>query len=218
MKKRKSSPSSFPTSVKELKGFTGNPRKITNRSLAGLQSSMEKFGDISGLVFNVQSQQLVGGNQRKRFFPDEAEITDYKEVKDKWGTVAYSYIKWKGRLWSLRIVDWDEDMEKAANLAANNVSLTGQFTSDVDELLAAVKTSAPEDFEALLLNDLDIVRAASVGPAAGVSRKAPPKLAWAIVAYPLERYGEIAHHFVDIAQNEGAFVQTTVSDHEPTHG
>lgn len=42
----------------------GNPRKITDAKLAQLKKSMLELGDISGVVFNVNTGNVVGGAQR----------------------------------------------------------------------------------------------------------------------------------------------------------
>lgn len=40
-----------------------NPRKITKSALAELKKSLEEFGDISGVVHNLETGDVLGGNQ-----------------------------------------------------------------------------------------------------------------------------------------------------------
>ena len=38
-----------------------NPRMITDKAARGLGFSLAEFGDLSGIVFNLRTQQLVAG-------------------------------------------------------------------------------------------------------------------------------------------------------------
>lgn len=105
-----------------------NPRKISDAELAALKQSEEVFGDLGGIVFNRRTGNLVGGHQRvKTLDPSwkiidsepEAIGTNITEGDKKVGTVFVGWIDTPfGRI-SYREVDWDEKVEKAANLAAN---------------------------------------------------------------------------------------------------
>lgn len=53
-----------PMKVKNLKANPENPRTITDAKLLQLKRSMERFGDLSGIVFNRRSGNLGGGHQR----------------------------------------------------------------------------------------------------------------------------------------------------------
>lgn len=92
--------------VSDLQPNPQNPRKITDPQLRRLKKSLEKFGDLSGIVFNKRTGHIVGGHQRLKVLPAEAEILD-------------GFIQVEGNRFTYREVDWDEDTEKAANLAAN---------------------------------------------------------------------------------------------------
>lgn len=115
--------------VGKIRPASYNPRKITDKKLLMLGGSMEEFGDLSGIVVNRRTGNLVGGHQRIKCIPPHGEIkkTELK-TKTKTGTVAEGYIVVAGEKWSYREVDWDEIKEKAANIAANQHG--GEFDDD----------------------------------------------------------------------------------------
>lgn len=115
--------------VGKIRPASYNPRKITDKKLLMLGSSMEEFGDLSGIVVNRRTGNLVGGHQRIKCIPPHEEIkkTELK-TKTKTGTVAEGYIVVDGEKWNYREVDWDEIKEKAANIAANQHG--GEFDDD----------------------------------------------------------------------------------------
>jgi hypothetical protein len=104
--------------VKDLKPAAYNPRKITDHRLEMLRKSMQEFGDLSGIVVNVKTGNLVSGHQRIKHLDPSWEIIK-QPAKDKTGTVALGSIKTPFGLWSYREVSWDLKREAAANVAAN---------------------------------------------------------------------------------------------------
>lgn len=122
------------TKINTLKPADYNPRKITNEQLESLKKAMEEFGDLSGIVFNRRTGNMVGGHQRIKAIPEDAEI--YKEKLPKLsrtGTVAEGYILVNSEKFIYREVDWDINREKLANIAANKQG--GEFD---DDMLAAL--------------------------------------------------------------------------------
>jgi hypothetical protein len=83
---------------------------------------MQAYGDLSGVVFNRRTGNLVGGTQRSKKFDKTAEVIVTKRFAKptKVGTVALGYIKFKGERFSYREVSWDKHKEMAASIAANN--------------------------------------------------------------------------------------------------
>lgn len=130
---------------KDLRAYDKNPRKITKDDFDTLQKSLEEFGDLSGVIFNRTSGNLVGGHQRTNAFKSKkAVVTLDDELKSptKTGTVATGYIEVEGEKFSYREVDWDSDKEARANILANKVSGQWDFDMlanafDVDTLLAS---------------------------------------------------------------------------------
>lgn len=97
-----------------------NPRRISPEKIEMLKKALARFGDISGIVFNRRSKQVVGGHQRRVAF-DGGEIgieRTYDEPTPA-GTVAEGCILYNGERFSYREVDWDDETELAANIAAN---------------------------------------------------------------------------------------------------
>ena len=50
--------------VDELQPADYNPREISPSALDGLRHSVERFGLVDPIVFNVRTQTVVGGHQR----------------------------------------------------------------------------------------------------------------------------------------------------------
>ena len=128
--------------VKDLKPNPMNPRKITEQKLRMLRKSMEEFGDLSGIVFNRRSGQIIGGHQRLKHLDPDWEIVK-KKTEDSVGTVAIGHIITPKGNWTYREVDWPEEKEIAANIAANQQG--GSFD------LPALKSLA------MKIEDLDLI-------------------------------------------------------------
>jgi|GEM_PF-2691258 len=129
-----------------LKPAVYNPRKISNKQAEMLKKSMLEFGDLSGIVYNVRSGNLIGGHQRCQQFDPAWEINKEK-YSDNMGTVAEGYIQTPFGRWRYREVDWDIKKEKAANVAANKQG--GDW--DLSQLRELIDEINIDDF------DLDIV-------------------------------------------------------------
>lgn len=131
--------------VSELKAYHKNPRKMGKEEFQLLAASLKEFGDLSGIVLNVKTGELVGGNQRTNFFKDPESgaklvVTERFETPSPTGTVAIGHVLYNGERYSYREVDWDEKREERANVLANKVSGTWDFdilanAFDVDMLL-----------------------------------------------------------------------------------
>ncbi len=119
--------------INELKANPKNPRTINKHDYEALVRSIKEFGDLSGIVLNIQTGQLVGGHQRTEAFKRMGSaVTIHKEPlaeKNSVGTVAYGYVEMSGERYGYREVDWDINREMAANIAANRIQ--GQFDLDV---------------------------------------------------------------------------------------
>lgn len=133
--------------IDDLKASPFNPRKISTKAAAGLQKSLEDFGDLSGVVWNKQTGNLVCGHQRV-------------EQLRKLGAVLHKgvlRVGVDGPQFPVRVVDWPLAFEKAANVVANNPHIGGEFTDDLNELLKEVQCSIGEDaFGELNLSELEL--------------------------------------------------------------
>ena len=107
--------------VKQLTPNVKNPRVATSKKIASLKKTTREFGDISGIVFNRRSKQLISGHQRVKTFAPESDLTVTKKYAKPTssGTVAEGFILSNGEKWAVRIVSWDDSKEKAAMIAAN---------------------------------------------------------------------------------------------------
>lgn len=107
--------------IKDLTPNANNPRTITDAKRAMLKKALAKFGDLSGIVYNRKTKQLVGGHQRRDIFDADSPITISKKYSKptKTGTVAEGFVELKGERFGYREVFWDEQTEMAANIAAN---------------------------------------------------------------------------------------------------
>lgn len=141
--------------IKDLHTYHKNPRKITEKMFELLGDSIREFGDLSGIVFNVRSKELIGGNQRTQFFKrNDAEIHTTPVKDSKVGTVAQGYVLFNGEKYNYREVDWDEKKSERANIMANKV--TGFWDNDIlanQFDLEDLKLAGFEDFELGMFNE-----------------------------------------------------------------
>ena len=104
--------------VGDLKSAKYNPRKITPEALKRLGKSMKEFGDLSGIIVNVRTGNTVGGHQRVKHFDPSWEVRKFKAT-DTTGTIAVGHIITPDGKIPYREVDWTEDKERKANIAAH---------------------------------------------------------------------------------------------------
>lgn len=107
-----------PSQVRDLAPSPKNPRKISEKRAAQLKKSMEKYGDLSSITFNRRSGHLVSGHQKVKHLQPNARV-EKKAHTDGTGTVAIGRILSGKNSWPYREVDWDQDTEDAALIAAN---------------------------------------------------------------------------------------------------
>ena len=136
----------MPNRLGELKEADYNPRQIKDKNFKGLKYSLTEFGDISGIVFNSRTGNLVCGHQRVRALREE--FGNLEIVGDKVVTPAGEF--------SIRIVDWEPDKERAANIAGNAETLQGEWTEAARLLIEEVRLNAPDAFSSLHLQDLNL--------------------------------------------------------------
>jgi len=95
---------------------------ITEVQLHDLESFLRELGDLSGVVHDLNSDQIVGGNQRSKVFDiNQCEIViEHRNKKpDAQGTVALGYVMWEGNPYSYRAVRWTKKQCDKANIIAN---------------------------------------------------------------------------------------------------
>jgi len=133
-------------SLNQLTADAANPRKISDEGAAGLAKSLEKFGDLAGIVFNHRTGELVTGHQR------------VKQIQAKWPEAKIEVIDAERgairvdgeRFFAVRVVDWSKAKQRAANVAANNAKIQGKFTSELATYLLEVEADLSEELPTVL--------------------------------------------------------------------
>lgn len=124
-----------------MKPFNKNPRKISDVQLQELESFLRELGDLGGVVHDLNSDQIIGGNQRSKVFDiNKCEVVIEHKMKrpDSQGTVGLGYVIWKGKRYSYRQVRWTPKQAEKANIVANKAGgdwddeLLKQFFKDSD--------------------------------------------------------------------------------------
>jgi len=105
-----------------LEYYENNPRTITTKQFKRLQDTLYRLGDLSGIVHDINSNQIVGGNQRVRAL----NLLDYEPVIERvydeptrTGTIKEGYYEIEGEHYSYRAVVWKPEQCEEANIAAN---------------------------------------------------------------------------------------------------
>lgn len=166
--------------TKKLKPAGYNPRVISSGRLKQLDSSINTFGDLSGIVFNVRTGNLVSGHQRMKTLKSAKTRIVQVHHTDDYGTIAIGHVEVKTKSGSLKIpyraVDWPTQREKAANIAAN--AHGGNFDKDKLALVLADLENVKEfDIEIVGLDPLTLKSlrlpkgTGELGPNAGATRK-----------------------------------------------
>lgn len=104
-----------------------NPRLITEKQFENLKSWLAELGDLSGIVHDLNSNELIGGNQRSRVMmhgKHEIIITESFNKPTNTGTVALGYVLWNGEKYNYRQVRWTPEQCEKANIIANKAGGT----------------------------------------------------------------------------------------------
>jgi ParB-like chromosome segregation protein Spo0J len=122
--------SRIPKTLADLRPSPANPRKISAAALAGLSKSVSAYGDLSGIVWNARSGNLVCGHQRMEALKKaHGAALGFDAARCCITTPAGDF--------PVRVVDWDPDTEAMANIAANALGIQGEFD---DAQLQAILT------------------------------------------------------------------------------
>ena len=131
----------------DLKPASYNPRKISASAAEGLARSLAEYGDLSGIVWNSRTGNLVAGHQRVDQLKKLGAVFHAGEVR----------LGPEGPRFPVRVVDWNIANEKAANVTANNLHIAGVFTDDLQDLLGEIRASMGDlDFQAFNLAPLEL--------------------------------------------------------------
>lgn len=129
--------------VQALTAWERNPRKITPSRLRILAKGLQKYGDLGGIVFNVQLQRLASGHQRATTFnkSNPVTITERFNPPTEQGTTALGYIEENGERFSYREVAWNEEDHAAAALLANEAGGEWDFP-ELKNILSELDTGS----------------------------------------------------------------------------
>ncbi len=110
--------------IKDLTPNKFNPRIMTAKKLETLKRSIEVFGDLGGIVFNAQTNELVSAHQRSSVMPSDSPITIEKKFDPPTlaGTTKLGFVEINGERFSYREVYWDKKKQTEALLASNKHS------------------------------------------------------------------------------------------------
>lgn len=105
-----------------MKHYATNPRQITRKEFEQLEHDLADLGDLGGLVHDLNTDQIISGNQRAHVFDLDKivpVITQTFDPPTKQGTVALGYVEWQGERFGYRAVRWDDATARRANIRAN---------------------------------------------------------------------------------------------------
>lgn len=158
-------PSDGGLTITDLQPAPYNPRQITPSAAAALSQSLSQFGDIAGITYNRRTGRLVTGHQRVDAL--RSTYGDGLRLSTSGQEPGIAVLETpSGDHYIVRIVDWDEATEKAANIAANSPYLSANFDdAGLHALLTELEASAPALMSDLRLDEL----LADVSPASSVT-------------------------------------------------
>lgn len=144
-----------------MKAYHKNPRQITKQQYKDLEAWLEELGDLSGIVHDLNSNEIPAGNQRSRVFgiiKDQGNIviTETLDEPTPQGTVARGYIEWRGEQYAYRQVRWTERQCEQANIVANRAGGSWDWDILANEFEFADLLDWGFDEQTLLGGGLDI--------------------------------------------------------------
>jgi hypothetical protein len=116
----------------KFKPYFKNPRQITKKQVGQLKDNLIELGDLSGIIHNIETDEIIGGNQRSKIIDIkncEIEIVESYYEPTKTGTVAIGFVIWNGEKLNYRQVRWTAAQCEQANITANK--LGGSFDFDI---------------------------------------------------------------------------------------
>lgn len=118
--------------ITDIKEYHKNPRHITESRKKELEKNMQELGDISGIVHDLNTGEIISGNQRSKIINiKECDVVITEEFKNptEQGTVKLGYVIWENQRFNYRAVKWNEVQREKANITAN--ALTGYWSHEI---------------------------------------------------------------------------------------
>ena len=113
-----------------MKNYHKNPRQIKDKQFSNLRAWLLELGDLSGIVHDLNADEVISGNQRMRAIDIakcEIVLTEGPHEPDAQGTVAHGYVIWQGAKYNYRQVRWTPEQCEKANIVANKAGGTWDF-------------------------------------------------------------------------------------------
>lgn len=148
------------------KQYAKNARKIDQKRMDDLKRYITEYGDLSGIILNLENGEYVGGNQRSKVMQEAGKLVDLVQLEepDGVGTVAYGFVEYQGNRFAYREVRWDEIRHAKASIIANNaggendldlliqhhaeiLDDVGLTEKDLDEIVSKQNFALPDDEE-----------------------------------------------------------------------
>lgn len=111
-----------------MKQYHKNPRKITDAQLQQLKENIQELGDLSGIVHDLNTDEIISGNQRSKVIninECEIEIVKKYDEPNEQGTIAFGFIIFENQRLNYRQVRWNDKQRERACITAN--ALGGEF-------------------------------------------------------------------------------------------
>ena len=105
-----------------MKSYHKNPRRITPKQLEQLKANIQELGDLSGIVHDLNTDEIISGNQRSKVIDInkcEVVITEKYDTPNQQGTVAWGYVIFEGQKLNYRQVRWSDQQRAKACITAN---------------------------------------------------------------------------------------------------
>lgn len=126
--------------IDQLNHYHKNPRLITEKQFAQLSKSLKMFGDLSGVVVDLNTHEIISGNQRINdhllnlkesgdLGKQPIEIVKRFDPMTEAGTTAVGFININGEPHNYREVRWTPEQAEQANIQANRMG--GMWDKDI---------------------------------------------------------------------------------------
>lgn len=115
-----------------MKQYHKNPRKITDAQLHSLKENIQELGDLSGIVHDLNTDEIISGNQRSKVIninECEIEIVKQYDEPNEQGTIAFGFIIFENQRLNYRQVRWNDKQRERACITAN--ALGGDWDYDI---------------------------------------------------------------------------------------
>lgn len=111
-----------------MQQYSKNPRKISEAQLEQLKQNIQELGDLSGIVHDLNTDEIISGNQRSKVIninECEIEIVKKYDKPNEQGTIAFGFVIFENQRLNYRQVRWNEKQREKACITAN--ALGGEF-------------------------------------------------------------------------------------------